>query len=126
MNRTAPTARLIAFLQLGKATISLPVTLTGFLGYFLYQPSFDRNALLTISGIFFLSMGSGAINQIQERRSDALMPRTAARPIPSGRVTILQALAFAALATLTGTFLLWFTYVPLATALGLFTLFEIV
>ena len=54
-----------AYFKLGKFTISIPVALTGFLGYFLYQPLLDLNALYTVFGIFLLSMGSNALNQIQ-------------------------------------------------------------
>ena len=73
-----------SILKLGKFTIALPVALTGFLGYFLHTPLLDQNALLVIFGVFLLSMGSGAINQIQERKTDALMDRTRNRPIPAG------------------------------------------
>ena len=60
-----------SYLKLGKITISIPVALTGFLGYFLYHPLPDLNAVYTIFGILLLSMGSSAINQIQERHTDA-------------------------------------------------------
>jgi protoheme IX farnesyltransferase len=33
-------------------------------------------------------LGSGALNQIQEHREDALMDRTKSRPIPSGRISL--------------------------------------
>jgi protoheme IX farnesyltransferase len=45
-------------------------------------------------GILFLSSGSSALNQLQEHQIDATMPRTAKRPIPSGRLTARQAMAF--------------------------------
>ncbi len=38
------------YLKLGKFTISLPVALTGFLGYFLATPALDLNALLPYWG----------------------------------------------------------------------------
>ena len=82
------------YLKLGKVSISIPVALTGFLGYFLARPAFDLNALYTVLGIFLLSSGSSALNQIQERRTDAKMKRTAHRPLPSGQITLQGAILF--------------------------------
>ena len=98
-----------AYLKLGKVTISIPVALTGFLGYFLYKPTLDREAVLTIFGIFLLSLGSSALNQIQERHTDARMKRTAKRPIPAGIITLPGAILFAIISALTGTALLMLT-----------------
>ena len=110
------------YLKLGKVTISMPVALTGFLGYFLHKPVLDTGALLVVSGVFFLSMGSSAINQIQERKTDALMKRTASRPIPAGIISLNQAIVVAILFALSGTVLLLLTRYPLAAGLGIFTL----
>jgi len=111
-----------AYLRLGKVTISVPVALTGFLGYFLYKPEVDLEALLTIFGVFFLSLASASINQIQERKTDAQMKRTAARPIPAGIISLKAAILFAIICALLGTTLLMLTGYPLAAAIGLFTL----
>ncbi len=110
------------FLRLGKWTISVPVALTGFLGYFLYQPLFDLQAILVISGVFLLSMGSSALNQIQERHTDALMKRTAGRPLPAGRLSLNAAILFVVFTSLSGTLLLFLTGSWVPAALGLFTL----
>ena len=111
-----------AILELGKFTISLPVALTGFLGYFLHKPVLDKNAVLAAMGVFLLSMGSGAINQIQERKTDALMKRTATRPIPSGIIRLHHAIILATAFSLTGILILMLTGYPLAAGLGIFTL----
>ena len=87
-----PPGPVSAYLRLGKVTISVPVALTGFLGYFLYKPELDQGAVLTILGVFFLSLASGSINQIQERKTDALMKRTAGRPIPAGLISMMPSL----------------------------------
>lgn len=47
-------------------------------------------------GAVLLCGGCSALNQVQERRRDALMRRTASRPLPARRVTAAQALAVAA------------------------------
>jgi len=110
------------YLKLGKFTISLPVALTGFLGYFMINPSLDLHAFYTIAGIFLLSSASAALNQIQERYTDALMARTAQRPLPSGQITLAGAILFSVLCAITGSVLLLLTGYPLAAAIGIFTL----
>ena len=110
------------YLKLGKFTISLPVALTGFLGYFMAQPILDLHALYTVSGIFLLSSGSSAINQIQERHTDAKMSRTAQRPLPSRKITLAQAILFSTMCAAAGTTLLMLTGYPMAAAFGIFTL----
>jgi protoheme IX farnesyltransferase len=110
------------YLKLGKFTISIPVALTGFLGYFMARPSLDLNAIYTVFGVFLLSMGSAALNQIQERHTDAKMKRTAERPLPSGRITLNQAIVFSIICAVIGTTLLILTGYVLAAAFGLFTL----
>ena len=110
------------YLQLGKFTISIPVALTGFLGYFLARATFDLETLYTVIGIFLLSSGSSALNQIQERHTDAKMERTAQRPLPSGRITLPAAILFSVFCAASGTVLLMLTGHPLAAAIGTFTL----
>jgi len=110
------------YLKLGKFTIAIPVALTGFLGYFMAQPALDLNALFSTTGIFFLSMASGSLNQIQERRTDALMERTAGRPLPSGDISLTQAIFSSVSLILSGTALLMLTNQLLAPILGIFTL----
>jgi protoheme IX farnesyltransferase len=122
MSKPTPASSLHAYLRLGKFTISIPVALTGFLGYFLHTPSLDRNAALTISGVLLLSMASSAVNQIQERHTDARMPRTAQRPIPAGIIPVTHASIFAVVMAIAGTGLLLLTGYPLAAAIGVFTL----
>lgn len=112
-----------SILKLGKFTIALPVALTGFLGYFLHTPLLDRDALLVIFGVFLLSMGSGAINQIQERKTDALMDRTRNRPIPAGIIHLKHAIILSLAFSLAGLVLLLFTGEYMAAGIGLFTLF---
>ena len=113
---------LSSILKLGKFTIALPVALTGFLGYFLHTPLLDKNALLVIFGVFLLSMGSGAINQIQERKTDALMDRTRNRPIPAGIIDLKHAIIISLAFSLSGLVILALTGKILAAGIGLFTL----
>lgn len=122
MNNQHLDSYVAAYLKLGKFTISIPVALTGFLGYFLFKPVLDSGAVLSILGILTLSMGSSALNQIQERHIDARMKRTSGRPIPAGIINVPQAVIFAILMAVTGTVLLTLTGSLMAAAIGLFTL----
>ncbi|MGW8315058.1 MAG: UbiA family prenyltransferase [Bacteroidales bacterium] len=122
MNKQGQGSYVAAYLKLGKFTISIPVALTGFLGYFLYKPTFDPGAVLSILGILTLSMGSSALNQIQERHIDARMKRTSGRPIPAGIINVPQAVIFAIVMAVIGTVLLTLTGSQMAAAIGLFTL----
>ncbi len=122
MSRVSAASYFRAILKLGKFTIALPVALTGFLGYFLYIPHLDKNALLVIAGVFLLSMGSGAINQIQERDIDARMDRTRGRPIPAGIISLKHAVFISVFLSLAGLVTLSLTGEILAAGIGLFTL----
>jgi len=85
------TARLISDLrELFKVRVTGMVVITGWAGFYLGSmqsgiSSVQRGLLDTLVGIGLVSAGSGALNQCLERRSDALMKRTADRPLASGR-----------------------------------------
>lgn len=78
--------------ELGKVRISLPVALSALSGYALLAGEINGQGILLALGVFLMSCGSGALNHWQERRTDALMPRTKKRPIPSGRISSSQGL----------------------------------
>ena len=82
-------------------------TAAGFLLAAPLGPEFPwRQGLIAIVGVLLLSCGASALNQVQERRQDGRMARTAGRPLPSGRLSVTHALCFAALASLPATLLL--------------------
>ena len=60
-----------------------------------------------------MSCSSGAINHIQEYRTDALMPRTQKRPIPSGKISIKGAIVVALAFFVTGAIVLLTTFRPI-------------
>ena len=63
--------------------------------------------LLLIIGGFFVVGSSNGFNQIIERRRDALMTRTSSRPLPSGLMTVNQALIICAFLSLLGLTMLY-------------------
>ncbi|MHC1774710.1 MAG: protoheme IX farnesyltransferase [Lentimicrobium sp.] len=96
-----------AYAWLGKFSISLPVALTTFTGYLLSQGNFDPGFVYSFTGVFLLASGASALNQVQEYKTDLLMPRTRNRPIPSGRISLTGAWIFIILFSLSGLFILY-------------------
>lgn len=78
------------FTSLTKFGIVIFVLLTGLAGYatsFQIENSFQiEHFLWFLGGLYFLSSGSLALNQVQEYKLDQKMPRTAGRPIASGKI----------------------------------------
>lgn len=76
--------------DLTKFGIVIFVVLAGIAGYatsFTVETVFNwQHFINLVGGLFFLSSGSLALNQLQEYKIDRLMPRTAKRPIASGRI----------------------------------------
>lgn len=68
----------------GKFSISIPIAFTAYAGYVMFDEQLSWAGLLASLGIFFMSAGASALNQLQEISLDAKMPRTENRPLPSG------------------------------------------
>lgn len=89
---------------LAKPRIVLMVLVTAAAGYaaasgvrFSARPGITAFGLVQLLiGTALVAAGTNALNQLVERDADALMRRTARRPLPAGRVTAGEALAFAA------------------------------
>jgi len=115
--------RLGAYAELSKFGIVLLVLVSAGAGFMLSAPlgaDFPwAQGLLVLAGVMLLSCGASALNQVQERRRDALMARTAARPLPSGRLSHAQGLAFALLSVVAGALVLWWGVGRTAGILGL-------
>lgn len=78
--------------------------------------------LLLLAGTL-LTGASNALNQVLEVREDALMRRTADRPLVRGGLSATEAVWSAFLAGGFGTFLLWMVFGPLTGILGFISLF---
>ena len=75
-------------------------------GYFLTGRSAGVSLIFVLAGVFLLSAGTSVLNQIQEARHDALMPRTTLRPIPAGEISRMQAALVSMILIIGGTFIL--------------------
>jgi protoheme IX farnesyltransferase len=67
------------------------VTFSAVTGYFLTGKRPDESFFVLFIGLFLISAGASVLNQVQERRQDALMPRTHHRPIPAGKISPVKA-----------------------------------
>lgn len=109
-------------LELGKVRISLPVALSALAGYALYSGTIGMQGVYLALGVFLMSCGSGALNHWQERKTDALMPRTRKRPIPSGKITSTQGFLITAGYLIAGSLVLVFSNPVIALLLSWLTL----
>lgn len=81
------------FRELFKIRVTGLVVVTGWAGFYLGSmqsgvSTLHRGLIDVLLGIGLVSSGAGALNQAIERRTDALMQRTADRPLPSGRISL--------------------------------------
>src|SRR5712671_1091627 len=75
----------------------------------------------TVFGTTLIAAGTSALNHYFERDSDALMRRTASRPLPSGQLKPREAFWFGMSLIVIGTLYLALATNALATALGILT-----
>jgi protoheme IX farnesyltransferase len=114
--------RLRDYSQLSKFKIMLPVSLTGFTGYFIFNPHLSLNIFSVSLGVFLMAVSASAFNQLQEIALDSKMKRTHDRPIPAGRISIPNALIFSLFCLFAGIFFIYAGGNLLSALLGLFTL----
>ncbi|GBG28757.1 Protoheme IX farnesyltransferase, mitochondrial [Hondaea fermentalgiana] len=112
------------YAQLSKARLSMLVVLSGTAGFLLAGApvAVDTLAALTV-GTAMHASAANTFNQVYERKTDALMKRTCARPLPSGRVSTAHAVAFGLANTIGGTVVLGTLCNPLTAVLGLGNVF---
>lgn len=111
------------YTRLSKLRIMIPVSLTGFAGYFVFKPILSQDIWMVTAGILLLGSCASVLNQVQEVAIDRKMERTRNRPLPSGLISGKQALIFSALCLLTGSALILIGGNVAAFITGLFTIF---
>ncbi len=95
------------FFELGKIRITVFVAISTSIGYVLYSGKIDINIILPILGVFFLAVGSSALNHLQEEQYDKIMARTKNRPLPSQAVSRFFVVNFVIFFVLLGILLLF-------------------
>jgi protoheme IX farnesyltransferase len=110
-----------------KFTLSFTVVFSSVVCYLLV-PGLDFDiisVLLLFVGGMLVTGAANAINQVVEKDTDALMKRTASRPVASGRMSVDEASTFAVVAAVFGIFIigLWFNWVAAGIAAFSFFLY---
>lgn len=115
--------RLAGYLELTKPRITALVLLTVAAGAVVAGPPAPTAWLLlhTLLGTALVAASTSALNQWLERDSDAVMPRTAGRVIPAGRLSAGEVVGFGLVTLLVGVVYLAWCVNALTAWLGLLT-----
>ena len=118
-------SKLQDYKQLIKFNLSFMVVFSAVVSYLLAPKVtvYDWGSIvLFFVGGMLVTGSANAINQVVEKDTDALMKRTAKRPIASGRMSVTEGWAFAVITGVAGVIMLWhFNF--LTAALSAFSLF---
>lgn len=95
------------FFELGKIRITVFVAISTSIGYVLFSGKINLHIILPVLGVFFLAVGSSALNHLQEEQYDKIMARTKHRPLPSQTVSRSFVVSFVVFFVLLGAFLLY-------------------
>ncbi len=117
-------SRLQDYVQLTKFRLSSLVVFSAIMGYIIAMGrDFSGWTLLLLSvGGFLVTGSSNAFNQIIEKDLDKLMDRTANRPLPTGRMSVTEAMIAAFIMGIAGIAILWLGINPLCGILSFFSL----
>lgn len=112
-----------AYFKLLKFRLSFTVAFSSAIGFILGYPGASFvDILLVMLGGLLVTGSANIINQILEKDLDKLMKRTAQRPLPTGLISVNEAVVFCLLLGLAGTLLLGYYFNPLTAALSLLSL----
>jgi len=113
------------YFQLIKFTLSFMVVFSCVVCYLLApNVKFNLTAVLLLFTAGMLITGSAnAINQAVEKDTDAMMKRTAGRPVASGRMSEQEAWVFAVITGIAGVLVMWYWFNFASAMIGLFSLF---
>jgi protoheme IX farnesyltransferase len=112
--------------QLLKIRVTTLVVVTAWCGFFFGEhksalPVMTLKLIWALAGIGMVAAGTACMNEIIERKSDALMRRTAMRPLVTGSMSVAHAIAIWLLLTAGGALLLAVKLNLLTSALSLLT-----
>jgi len=112
--------------QLIKPSLSIMVVFSSVISYLLAPKVVEYDwkmiVLLFVAGLL-VTGSANTINQVVEKDTDAMMMRTAKRPVASGRMTAAEGWAFAIITGLVGVFMLGNFFNWLSAGIAVFSLF---
>jgi protoheme IX farnesyltransferase len=114
------------YLQLIKLSLSIMVVFSSVVSYLLAPKVVDYNwrmIFLLFAGGLLVTGSANAINQVVEKETDAMMKRTAKRPVAAGRMSVTEGWAFAIICGIAGVFILGYFFNWLSAGLAAFSLF---
>lgn len=105
--RSRATSLFQDYAELTKLRVTSLIVMTAWCGYFFGAnkadvPWFSLGLLHALLGIGLVSSGTAALNEVLEHDIDGHMRRTALRPLPAGRMSLLHATLVGLLATVGG------------------------
>ncbi len=122
----AVTAKVKDYLQLVKPSLSIMVVFSSVVSYLLAPAVVEYDwkmiALLFIGGML-VTGSANAINQVVEKDTDAMMKRTAKRPVAAGRMSSSEGWLFAVVTGIAGVVILGSCFNWLSAGIALFSLF---
>jgi len=108
-----------------KFTLSFTVVFSSVISYMMAPNIVDFDLwsiVLLFLGGMLVTGSANAINQVAEASTDAVMKRTASRPVASGRMSSAEASTFAVVTAAAGIAILWFRFSHYAALLSLLSL----
>jgi heme o synthase len=111
------------YLELSKIKIMIPVSLTGFTGFFAFDPHFSIRIFTVSLGILLMAISASVLNQIQEIDPDSRMDRTKSRPLPAKRISTGNAVIFFLVTLAAGSLIVYFAGNLKAVLIGLIAIF---
>ncbi len=114
------------YFQLIKPSLSIMVVFSSIIGYLLAPKvvvyDWKMIVLLFVAGLL-VTGSANAINQVVEKDTDAVMKRTAKRPVAAGRMTVTEGWRFAIITGALGIFMLGNYFNWLSAGIALLSLF---
>jgi heme o synthase len=117
------------YFQLIKFTLSFMVVFSTVVSFLIapYEQIYIRHTLLSVLLLFVAGLcitgSANTINQVLEKDTDALMARTAKRPIASGRMSVTEGYIFALITGVIGVGMMWYFFNMNSALVGLASLF---
>ncbi len=114
------------YVQLIKLSLSIMVVFSSVISYLLAPKVVEYDwvmIVLLFAGGMLVTGSANAINQVVEKDTDAMMKRTAKRPVAAGRMSVQEGWAFAIITGALGVFILGKYFNWLSAGLAAFSLF---